>query len=88
MKTSINIPDDLYRKVKARSAMEGKAVREVIIDLFRKWLGEPPSSTTKDFVSAYDLARDACGVVDSGVTDLATNPEYLKGLGRDSKGDR
>lgn len=29
MKTSIDLPDDLYRRVKSKSALEGLAVREV-----------------------------------------------------------
>jgi hypothetical protein len=28
-----------------------------------------------------------CGIVDSGVTDLATNPTYLEDFGHDSLGD-
>ncbi len=54
MKTTIDIPDALYRQVKARSALEGRAIREVVIDLFAGWLGggtlqkgaEQPSSAT------------------------------------------
>ena len=38
MKTTIDIPDDLYRRVKAKSALEGRAVREVTIELYRDWL--------------------------------------------------
>ena len=34
MKTSIDLPDELYRQVKARSALEGKTVREVATSLF------------------------------------------------------
>jgi hypothetical protein len=38
MKTSIDLPDDLYRRVKARSAMEGRSVREVATALFQRWV--------------------------------------------------
>jgi hypothetical protein len=37
MKATIEIPDELYRKVKAKSALEGRPVREVAIALFRSW---------------------------------------------------
>ena len=40
MKATIEIPDDLYRRVKAKSAMEGKPVRNVVMHLFQGWLGE------------------------------------------------
>ena len=44
MKVTINIPDELYRRVKARSALLGLAVRDVTITLYQRWLGEAPSS--------------------------------------------
>ncbi len=40
MKTSIDIPDTLYRMVKAKSALVGKKVRELTIELYQKWLEE------------------------------------------------
>lgn len=40
MKTTIDIPDDLYRKIKAKAALQGASVRRVTIDLYRRWLGE------------------------------------------------
>ncbi|MBT5708406.1 MAG: hypothetical protein HOI66_18990 [Verrucomicrobia bacterium] len=40
MKATFNVPDDLYREVKARSALEGRPVREVVITLFQQWLGQ------------------------------------------------
>ena len=42
MKATLEIPDELYRRVKARSAMEGRPVRAVAVDLFQKWLEEKP----------------------------------------------
>ena len=46
MKTTLDIPDDLYRRVKARSALLGRAVREVTIELYQRWLGETPTGAT------------------------------------------
>jgi hypothetical protein len=40
MKTTIDLPDDLHRAVKARAALEGRSVRDVTIELYRRWLGE------------------------------------------------
>jgi hypothetical protein len=40
MKATIDIPDTLYRKVKAKSALLGKPVREVTVELYQHWLGE------------------------------------------------
>ncbi len=38
MKTSLDLPDDLYRRVKSKSALEGRAVREVATALFAAWV--------------------------------------------------
>src|SRR5688572_23112878 len=40
MKATIDIPDDLYQRVKAKSALEGRPVRVVAIDLFQCWLDQ------------------------------------------------
>ena len=47
MKATLDIPDELYRRVKARSAMEGRPVRAVAVDLFQKWLEEKPAPAAK-----------------------------------------
>jgi len=45
MKATMDIPDELYRKVKARSALRGETVRSVAVQLFSDWLDErEPSS--------------------------------------------
>ena len=38
MKTTMEIPDELYRKLKARSAARGMTVREVVVGLVQEWL--------------------------------------------------
>ena len=40
MKVTFQIPDELYREVKAETAREGRTVREVTISLFERWLRE------------------------------------------------
>ena len=42
MKATLEIPDDLYRRDKARSAMEGRPLRAVAAQLFQNWLDAPP----------------------------------------------
>ena len=41
MKATIDVPDDLYRRVKAKSALEAQTVREVTEALYRKWVETP-----------------------------------------------
>lgn len=38
MKATFQIPDDLYREVKAQTARDGRTVRDVAISLFEQWL--------------------------------------------------
>ena len=42
MKVTTEIPDELYRQVKAKSALEGRPVREVAIELFRSYVALRP----------------------------------------------
>jgi hypothetical protein len=44
MKATIDIPDELYRRVKAKSALEGRPIRAVTVELYTRWLeeGGPP----------------------------------------------
>ncbi len=44
MKATMEIPDDLYRQVKAKSALEGRPVRAVAVELFRRYVGLDKSS--------------------------------------------
>ncbi len=60
MKATIDIPDDLYRRVKARAALDGRAVREVAIELFTEWVGVRESVTgagARPLTGAEWLAR-------------------------------
>jgi hypothetical protein len=48
MKATMMIPDELYRSVKAKSAMLGLTVREVTVDLFRRWVAEDEVREARD----------------------------------------
>jgi hypothetical protein len=87
MKATLDIPDDLYRKVEAKSAMEGRPTQDVAIELFGDWVRKP-SPSSDDEPSVGELMADLCGAIESGVTDLSTNPADLEGLGRGPARDR
>lgn len=60
MKATIDLPDDLYRQIKSRCALEGRPIRSVAIDLFQSWLrigsgGTPPPD--EDAILNGDLAK-------------------------------
>jgi predicted CopG family antitoxin len=50
MKATIDIPDDLYRRLKAKSALEGRSVRAVVVDLVEGWVegNRPVASRSPD----------------------------------------
>jgi hypothetical protein len=57
MKATFQIPDELYREVKAETAREGKTLREVAIGLFEQWLRQKKQSsnptTSVDWLSFH-----------------------------------
>lgn len=83
MKATIELPDELYRQVKARSALEGRSVRQITEMLFRNWVEQRSTTISPPTPTAYELLQDGCGIVDSGMGDLATNPVHLDGFGHD-----
>jgi hypothetical protein len=56
MKATIDVPDALYRRVKARAAMDGRAIREVTIQLYEAWLADQGLSVTTVPVEPHTAA--------------------------------
>ena len=82
MKTTVEVPDDLYRRAKAEAALRGRKLKDLIEEGLRLVL-EARRNTRRNR-SLAELMKRAQGVIDSGVSDLASNPEHLKGFGRDA----
>lgn len=60
MKVTIDVPEELYRQVKAKSALEGRPVREVAEELFRGFVhGRRPA----------EVAEPAGAATPSAITD-------------------
>jgi hypothetical protein len=55
MKATLDIPDDLYRRVKARSALEGRPLRSVAVELLQSWL-DASASVPAEPVASEDNA--------------------------------
>jgi hypothetical protein len=86
MKTTVEVPDDLYRRAKAEAALRGRKVRDLIEEGLRLVLESPPETRRKP--SLAGLMKRARGTIDSGVPDLASNPKRLAGFGRDDRRHR
>jgi hypothetical protein len=81
MKATIDIPEDLYRKVKAKSALEGKPVREVTIELYQRWLGEAPSGPAEESPDAW--LRSWLAFADEAMENAPSGPSAREILALD-----
>ena len=82
MKTTVEVPDELYRRAKAEAALRGRKFRELVEEGLRLVLKSPRAARPKSLAS---LMKGARGIVNSGVRDLASNPAHLEGFGRDGR---
>jgi hypothetical protein len=85
MKTTIEVPDDLYRKAKSIAALRGRRLKDLIEEGLRLVVEGPRKARREQGLA--ELMKRACGMIDSGVPDLASNPRHLEGFGRNA-GDR
>jgi hypothetical protein len=83
MKTTVEVPDELYRRAKAEAALRGRKLKDLIEEGLRLVLEAPRKTRGRPSLSG--LMKRARGSVDSGVSDLASNPEHFKGFGRDAR---
>jgi hypothetical protein len=83
MKTTIEVPDDLYRRAKAEAALRGHKLKDLVEEGLRLVLDAPPKARKPARVG--ELMKRARGIVDSGVPDLGSNPKHLKGFGRSAR---
>ena len=90
MKTTVELPDDLFRKAKAAAALRGRKFKDLIEEGLRRVLEFPEAGRPAPDPppSLHVLMKEYCGIVDSGARDLASNPEHMKEFGNASMGDR
>jgi hypothetical protein len=86
MKTTVEVPDELYRQAKAEAALRGRRLKDLVEEGLRLVLRVPRKAAARP--SLADLMRGARGIVDSGVPDLASNPKHLAGFGRNARRHR
>lgn len=57
--------------------------QQTILDFVEFMDSKKPKSQENQEVSAYDLAKEWAGCVESGIGDLSTNKKYLQGFGKE-----
>ena len=82
MKTTVELPDPLYRQAKAEAALRGRKLKDLVEEGLRLVLDAPPDKTRQPDLAG--LMKEALGVIGSGMPDLGSNPEHLMGFGRDA----
>jgi len=85
MKTTIELPDDLFRQAKAEAALRGRRLKDLIEEGLRLALAPPEIRPRRP--SLAELMAPACGLFESGVSDLASNSSHMAGFGGDGRGD-
>ena len=87
MKATIDIPDAMYRQVKAHAALQGRAIRDVTIELYRRWLedqGAAAGGELLDLLGAH--AVEETGAVAAGDLDHGAPGELDEGGAREHGG--
>ncbi len=67
------------------SAVEALPARQQrkLLDRLTAKLSKPLPGKAK--LSLHDRMKDFCGIVNSGIPDLATNKKHMEGIGRSRK---
>jgi hypothetical protein len=86
MKTTVEIPDELYRRAKAEAALRGRRLKDLFEEGLRLVLEVRPTKRRPPSLAA--LMKSARGVADSGIPDLGSNPEHLAEFGRNARRHR
>jgi hypothetical protein len=86
VKTTVELPEELFRRAKAEAALRGRKPKDLVEEGLRLVLEAPRKERARP--SLAELMKPARGVVDSGVSDLATNPKHLEGFGRERRRNR
>ena len=74
------VPDGLDAKLEALAEKRGVSKSEIVRDSIARTVEEGLKNAKP---SAYDLRKNACGIIKGGPSDLATNPKHREGFGED-----
>ena len=90
MRTTVDIPDELFRRAKSEAALRGRKLKDLVEEGLRLVLeNQKPAEVTgkKSRLkprpkSLHDVMKKWCGIIKDGPEDLASNPKYLDDYGR------
>jgi hypothetical protein len=90
MRTTVEIPDELFRRAKSEAALRGRKLKDLVEEGLRLVLqderqpadAERPPTPRKRRPSAHDLLKDLIFEDVDCPPDLASNPKYFDHFGR------
>jgi hypothetical protein len=90
MRTTVDIPDELFRRAKSEAALRGRKLKDLVEEGLRLVLDQAKPSAmaeTKKPVkprpgSLHEKMQKFCGILDDGPPDLSTNKKYFDDFGR------
>jgi hypothetical protein len=91
MRTTVDIPDELFRRAKSEAALRGRKLKDLVEEGLRlvleKEKGPPPIAEKKRSIkprpgSLHEKMQKFCGIIKDGPPDLSTNPKYFEGFGK------
>ena len=85
MRTTVDLPDELFRRAKAEAALRGRKLKDLIEEGLQLVLSAPPAGDNPPRTkkpSMHDLAKDLIFEGIDSPPDLSTNPKYFDDFGR------
>jgi hypothetical protein len=91
MRTTVDIPDELFRRAKSEAALRGRKLKDLVEEGLRlvvekdKAPAEPehkPPQRRPRPGSLHEALQDLCGIIKDAPPDLSTNPKYFDDFGR------
>lgn len=86
MRTTIDLPDELFRRAKSEAALRGRKFKDLVEEGLRLVLAAPPGGgdepPPKKPPSMHDLAKHLIFEGVDSPPDLSTNPKYFDDFGR------
>ena len=83
LKTTIEVPDELFRRAKVEAALRGRKLKDLVEEGLQLVLDTPRGAAPRSRLAAK--MKRARGLVKSGIPDLGSNSKHLKGFGRDAR---
>ena len=73
MRTTLDLPDETFRKLKAEAAMRGYKLKELVAEFIERGLNEgplPPTAQSPRPIYAIPIAREADGTVTPALSNV------------------